>query len=120
MKRTDIRGSDHPWIHSFPGSIIVCDPSGIIVEMNEAAVESHRDDGGAASIGTSLLACHPEPSRSKVEEMLRSNAPNYYTIEKHGKKKLVYQVPWHRDGVYAGIVEMVLPIPFEMPHFIRK
>ncbi len=44
---------------------------------------------------------------------------NVYTIEKHGKKKLIYQTPWYRDGKYAGFIELSLVIPEEMPHFIR-
>jgi hypothetical protein len=43
-----------------------------------------------------------------------------YTTEKNGIKKLVYQSPWYKDGQYAGFVEFVLEIPFEMPHFIRS
>jgi hypothetical protein len=41
------------------------------------------------------------------------------TIQKNGKKKLVFQAPWARRGVYAGFVELVLVIPWEMPHFNR-
>jgi len=44
---------------------------------------------------------------------------NIYTIEKHAKKKLIYQTPWYRDGKYAGFIELSLVIPEEMPHFIR-
>jgi hypothetical protein len=45
--------------------------------------------------------------------------PNVYTIEKAGVKKLVYQAPWYQDGVYAGVVELAVEIPFKMPHFVR-
>jgi PAS domain-containing protein len=38
--------SEHHWIKSFPGAITVCDPQGIILEMNEAACEVFRQDGG--------------------------------------------------------------------------
>jgi len=51
--------------------------------------------------------------------MLRTEKPNYYTIEKRGVKKLVYQVPWYQDGTYAGFVQLSIPVPSEMPHFIR-
>ncbi len=44
---------------------------------------------------------------------------NVYTIEKKGKKKLIYQAPWFLDGAFGGLVELSLEIPFEMPHFIR-
>jgi hypothetical protein len=40
-------------------------------------------------------------------------------MEKHGLKKLIYQSPWYDSGQYSGFVEISLPVPFDMPHFIR-
>ncbi len=108
------------WIKSFPAAIVVCDERGIIVEMNDRAVESFQKDGGERLLGTNVLECHPEPARLKLSEMLRNQSANIYTIEKDGLKKLIYQVPWYREGKYAGIVELSLPIPFEIPHFVRE
>lgn len=110
---------EHLWIREFPGSIIVCDPEGIILEMNEKAARGYEKEGGLKLIGSNLLDCHPAKARKKVEEMLATHEANIYTIEKKGIKKFVYQSPWYRDGQYAGIVELVLEIPFELPHFIR-
>jgi PAS domain-containing protein len=111
----------HEWLRSFPGSVVVCNCDGTIVEMNPRAGEIFKEEGGTALIGTNLLDCHPEPARSKVKEMLSTQNPNYYTIEKKGVKKLIYQVPWFdKQGAFAGFVELSLPIPFEMPNFIRK
>lgn len=107
------------WIQSFPGAITVCDAAGIIVAMNDRAAASHAADGGYDLIGSSLLDCHPEPSRSQVAAMLADQTGNVYTIEKGGVKKLVYQQPWTRDGAFAGLVEIVLPLPDSMPHFVR-
>lgn len=108
------------WIKSFPAAIVVCDDKGIIVEMNDRAIESFHNDGGERLIGTNVLDCHPEPSRSKLSEMLQSHTANIYTVEKGGLKKFVYQVPWYQEGKYSGFVELSLPIPYEMPHFVRK
>ena len=108
------------WIEDFPGSITVCDPKGIILYMNEHSIESFASDGGAALIGTNLLDCHPEPARSKLIEMLTTQQANVYTIEKIGAKKLIYQTPWFQEGQFAGLVELSLVVPFEMPHFIRQ
>jgi transcriptional regulator with PAS, ATPase and Fis domain len=110
----------HAWVKSFPSAITVCDKDGIIIEMNDRSIESFKEDGGEELIGTNLLNCHPEPARTQLEEMLRSQKTNSYTIEKRGKKKLIYQSPWFENGDYAGFVEISLPVPFEMPHFIRK
>lgn len=108
------------WIEGFPGSITVCDPKGVILYMNEQAIESFAADGGSALIGTNLLDCHPEPARSKLIDLLMNQQENVYTIEKRGAKKLIYQTPWFHEGQFSGLVELSLVIPFEMPHFIRQ
>lgn len=87
--------------------------------MNDRAAQSFAADGGAGMIGSNVLDCHPEPARTKLAEMLAQGRANVYTIEKRGAKKLIYQTPWHRDGEYAGFVELALEIPWEMPHFVR-
>ena len=107
------------WVREFPAAITVCDAEGVLVAMNDKACAAFEVDGGAALIGTNLLECHPEPARTKVEEMLKSGAHNVYTIEKGGIKKLIYQSPWYNNGTYAGFVELSLPIPEIMPHFDR-
>ncbi|HVP15179.1 MAG TPA: PAS domain-containing protein [Terriglobales bacterium] len=111
--------SEAKWVPDFPGSITVCDREGVILEMNERSVATFAEDGGRALIGRNVLDCHPEPSRSKLASLLRSGATNIYTIEKNGVKKLIYQAPWYRDGAVAGLVELSLEIPFELPHFVR-
>ncbi len=107
------------WIREFPAAITVCDEQGMILAMNERACVSFADEGGANLVGTNLLDCHPEPSRTTVKELLLSGSSNVYTIEKGGIKKLIYQSPWYENGKYAGLVELSLPIPEEMPHFVR-
>ncbi len=112
--------TEHAWVKDFPGSITVCDPEGIILEMNERAIKSFQSQGGGKLIGTNLMECHPEPAREKLKGLMEMQEANVYTIEKKGHRRLVYQTPWHRDGKYAGFVEIILSIPAEMPHFIRE
>ena len=107
------------WDREFPGGITVCDPEGIILEMNDCAAESYQDQGGRALIGTNMLDCHPEPARTKTQRLLETRQANVYTIEKGGVKKLIFQAPWSKGGKYAGFVELSLEIPFEIPHFVR-
>jgi len=107
------------WTDEFPGAVTVCDRNGVIIEMNEKSAKTFEADGGRALIGTNLLECHPEPSRSKVAGLLANPRVNAYTIEKRGVRKLIYQAPWHRNGVVQGIVELSLEIPESMPHFVR-
>jgi hypothetical protein len=111
--------SESGWVKEFPGAVTVCDAGGIIREMNDRSAAVFEADGGRALIGTDVLACHPGASREQLAGMLAAPRTNVYTIEKHGVKKLIYQSPWYRDGVYAGFVELSLEIPAEMPHFVR-
>jgi len=110
----------HPWVQEFAGAITVCDPDGIILEMNDKALRTFQEQGGAALIGTNMLDCHPEPARTKTRELLDSRRTNVYTIEKRGQKKLIYQAPWYQGGQYRGFIEVSLELPAEMPHFIRE
>jgi transcriptional regulator with PAS, ATPase and Fis domain len=108
------------WVKEFPAAITVCNEEGIILEMNDKAAKTYEKDGGRNLIGSNMLDCHPEHARAKTERLLAAREKNVYTIEKNGVKKLIYQSPWYRDGEYAGILEISLEIPFELPHFIRS
>jgi transcriptional regulator with PAS, ATPase and Fis domain len=111
--------TDQMWVKEFPGAITVCDADGIILAMNDKALQSFESSGGAGLIGSSLLDCHPEPARSKLQHLLEARQANAYTIEKNGARKLIYQSPWYENGGYRGLIEFSLEIPAEMPHFVR-
>ena len=111
--------TEQSWVEEFPGSITVCDREGVILEMNARSAETFQEDGGKELIGSNLLNCHPELARAKLEKIMETRQANVYTIEKKGVKKLVYQTPWYQDGQYMGFVELVVEIPFQMPHFVR-
>jgi transcriptional regulator with PAS, ATPase and Fis domain len=107
------------WVEGFPAAVTVCDAEGRLLEMNERSREAFAADGGAALLGTNVLDCHPEPSRTKLAGMMKDRRRNVYTIQKNGRKKLIYQAPWYKDGAYAGFVEISFEIPWDMPHFSR-
>ena len=107
------------WVKEFPGAVTVCDAEGRIVEMNEKSREVFAADGGAKLLGANVLDCHPEPSRSRLKAMMDDRRENVYTIQKNGRKKLIYQTPWYKDGAYAGFVELSLEIAWDLPHFNR-
>jgi transcriptional regulator with PAS, ATPase and Fis domain len=108
------------WIEKLDGNVIVSDAQGRIIYMNERALKHYEKDGGSSLIGKDLLECHSESSRKKIMEIMTTGQKNVYTIEKQGKKKIIYQTPWFAEGEFRGIVELSLAIPSEMPHFIRE
>ncbi len=108
------------WMNGVNMSFTYCDAEGIIREMNTTASESFSKYGGDSLIGESVLDCHPEPSRTKLEEMLKVPKLNVYTIEKNEQKKMIYQAPVMDGDRFVGIVEISLPLPDDMPHFIRS
>jgi PAS domain-containing protein len=107
------------WTTEFPGAITVCDAEGIILSMNNGALALFDDDGGEKLIGTNVLDCHPEPSRSKLLGMMKEGLANTYTVRSKGRTKLITQQPWYRDGAFAGIVEISFVLPQPLPHHDR-
>ena len=111
---------NHVWMQEYVGAITVCDDAErIILGMNNRAVSTNQDQGWEKLIGTSLFGCRPEPSRTKLRELMKTQRINVYTIEKNGRKKLIYQPSWFKDGRYSGFVGLSLEIPYEIPHFVR-
>ena len=107
------------WTKEINATITVCDENGIIVDLNDKALKEFEDDGGKKLIGTKLLDCHPDPLKEKVQNLLSAKKMNCYTVEKNGKKKFVCHAPWFDDGEYKGFLEMIIGIPFDMPHYVR-
>jgi len=103
----------------YPYAVTVCDTEGVILYMNRKAESTFTNEGGAALIGTNMFECHSPASQKKIREMLTNGTSNTYTIEKKGQKKLIHQAPWFEDGKVAGLVELSIVLPKEMPHFIR-
>jgi hypothetical protein len=109
-----------PWLRELPLSVTVCDAGGTILYMNDRAGVSFAAQGGLERVGTNILNCHPEPARTRLRAIMEKREENVYTVEKQGARKLIFQAPWYRDGAYAGFFELILPIPGDMPHFVRQ
>lgn len=107
------------WTTLFPASITVSDTAGVILWMNEAAIEHYASFGGRALIGTNMLDCHPEPARAKVAKMLENPAVSVYTIEKRGKRSLVHHSTWYEGDRPSGLVEMIIDLPDEVRNVVR-
>ncbi len=108
------------WIAGLPVAVTVTDADGTILEMNPRSCEAFAADGGAALLGRNVFDCHPESAAAKTHALYANRTPNHYTIRKNGQKKIIHQLPWFRDGVFAGYVELSIPIPDDMPHFDRQ
>lgn len=104
------------WWMGLPAAVTVTDTQGVILAMNARALETF---GGTSLVGQLVQDCHPEPARSRLLGLLATGAENHYTIEKKGRRKIIHQLPWYRDGAFAGLVEISIPIPSEMPHHVR-
>ncbi|MFH1017610.1 MAG: PAS domain-containing protein [Pseudomonadota bacterium] len=111
--------SHEDWVKGVAAAVTVTAADGTIVDMNPGSRETFAADGGAALIGRSVFDCHSPESRQKLSEFYRTRQPNHYTIRKNGRRKIIHQLPWYKDGRFAGIVELSIPIPDDLPHFER-
>ncbi|MFA6317429.1 MAG: PAS domain-containing protein [Elusimicrobiota bacterium] len=104
------------WVEEFPVGVTVCDRKGKGLEMNAKSRAIFAKDGGGMLVGKSMLDCHPARARAKMKRLLASGRTNVYTIEKKGKKKLIYQGPWFKAGRLGGLVELSIELPAKLPH----
>jgi transcriptional regulator with PAS, ATPase and Fis domain len=107
------------WLRGITAAVTICDNQGIIVYMNERSEQVFENDGGKALLEKSLFDCHPDHVSLKIKEMLSDGSTNVYTIEKNGKKKIIYQSPWRDGKNIGGMIEMSFELPSEMNHFVR-
>jgi len=108
------------WDLEVPVAITVCDPKGVILEMNDLSAANLKKYGGRALVGKSLYDCHPGPAGRKLARLMRSRRTNIYTVEKRGVKKIIIQAPWFRGGKFGGYVELGAVLPGKVPHFVRR
>ncbi len=107
------------WATEFPCAVTVTAKDGTILYMNDKSAKTFAGDGGRDLVGKNIETCHSANSNAIIRRMLDEKSPNAYTIEKNGVKKLIYQAPWYLSGELAGLVELSIEIPFDMPHFKR-
>ena len=106
-------------LFDLPAAVTVCDTNGILIDMNAAAEALFAKDGGRALLGKNLFDCHSPASQEIIRNLMRDRKSNVYSTEKRGKKRLIYQAPWYRDGEFAGLVEISFEIPPSIPNFKR-
>lgn len=108
---------NYEWAEQMNCAVTVCDTEGNIVYMNEKSRQTFA--AGDSMVGQNLLKCHSPQSQAKIRELLETGGTNAYTIEKGGVRKMIYQTAWRRGGAMAGLVEISMIVPGEMPHYVR-
>ncbi|MBN1634262.1 MAG: diguanylate cyclase [Ignavibacteria bacterium] len=107
------------WHEYFSESIIVCDKDLTIIYLNKTALKSLSEEQRKNITGSNLLDYHNEDSNKKILGVKENLKPNVYTIEKAGKKKLIYQSLLLENNKFKGIVELSMVIPEVLLHFKR-
>lgn len=108
----------YEWAKEMNCAVTVCDTEGVILFMNDKACKTFAKHGNL--IGKNLFDCHNPQSQEKIREMLETGGSNSYTIEKNDIRKMIYQTAWFSEGTVAGLVEISMELPGEIPHYIRK
>lgn len=117
----DIKGIVPDWAFRMNCAVTVADADLNIIYMNERSRATFAARGGADLIGHNLMDYHNERSQAIIRRLLAEGGTNAYTIEKDHQKKFIFQSAWRDDeGRVAGLVELSMVIPFEMPHYIRN
>ncbi len=110
-----INGYD--WVKELPCRVTVCDLDGNILYMNDASAKAMEKYGDM--MGKNIAPCHNERSNGIIKRLIDEGTSNHYTLEKQGKKTVVHQMAWFRDGEVAGIMEFAFDTPYELPHYVR-
>lgn len=105
------------WVKTIGCAVTICDNDGKILYMNDRARQTYIKHGNL--IGQNLMGCHNNRSQGIIRHMLETGETNTYTVTKHGIRKLIFQTPWRRDGQVAGLAEISIPLPADMPHYDR-
>lgn len=106
------------YFNEVPFAVTISDEKGNILEMNDMSKQIFAKYGDL--IGKSLFNCHGAHSSDLLHRMLENHNTNVYTIEKEGKKKLIYQSPWFEKDIFKGYIEISFLLPEVMPNHIRN
>ncbi|MDE6154023.1 MAG: PAS sensor protein, partial [Muribaculaceae bacterium] len=91
-----------------------------IIYMTEPSRWTFAGRGGGNLIGHNLMEYHNDNSKAIIRRLLAEGGTNAYTIEKEGLRKMIFQSAWFDgEGKVAGLVELSMVIPDDMPHYIR-
>lgn len=117
MNDTQARELLPDWAKEMECAVTVCDADCRIIYMNDRSRATFARHGDI--IGHNLMDYHPERARKMITHMLTTGDTNAYTISKNGQKKIIFQTPWREHGRIAGLVEISIVLPENMPHYDR-
>ena len=106
------------WAREMDCAITVCDANANIIYMSDASRRINSPE--ADIIGHTLRQYHPPRALEIIDRLLREGGYNAYTISKRGQRKMIYQAAWRQGGQIAGLVEISMVIPEELPHYVRS
>ncbi len=91
-------------------SVVICNLTHEIIYMNPAAVQNYAKRGGEKLIGRSLLNCHNQESREKIQKVIDWFAEDeshniVYTYHNEKQNKDVYMVALREAGKLIGYYE---------------
>ena len=119
MTMEEYRNEVPDWAMDMNCAVTVCDAECNILYMNTLSRKTFARHGDL--IGHNLLDYHNERSIGIIRRLLDTGGQNCYTIEKAGIRKMIYQTAWRKpDGTVGGLVEISMPIPADMPHYVRE
>lgn len=91
-------------------SVVICNLNHEIIYMNPAAVNNYEKRGGDKLMGKSLLECHNQESREKIQQVVDWFAADeshniVYTFYNEKQNKDVYMVALRDKGKLIGYYE---------------
>jgi len=107
------------WVKEIDIAITVSDKNGKFLEMNDKSKKTFEKDGGENLINSEIMNCHNENSKEIIRKIVSENKSNVYFVEKEGKRKLIFQAPWTKEGEFQGLVELSIVIPPDIETKVR-
>lgn len=102
-------------------AVTVCDREGVVLYQNAKAVLRDGD-----VLGRNLFDCHKESSARMIRRMIAEGSGHTYeTVHSSPdavcSRSFIHQTPWYAaDGSVAGLIEIDIDLPAEVPVYSRK
>lgn len=92
--------------------VSVCDKDGIITYLNDKARYYFQEPDMPELLGSDIMDCHPEPSKSRFKEMMTTHETQSIIKGEGDKKRVIHQTPFYNKGVFEGYIEIIIPLNY--------